>query len=148
MDDQQALRIVASLANGVDPDTGEVFPESSPYQRPTTIRALFKVQRILETGQHPAGAAALVAPSGSQVSGASGDMQRKRNSASPNAGKPWSADEDRQLLAMFDADKSLTEIAQAHARTVGGVRARLEKHGRLEPSPATRWPGSSHTAAN
>jgi hypothetical protein len=27
-----------------------------------------------------------------------------------------------------------------HARTVGGVRARLEKHGRLEPSPTTRWP--------
>jgi hypothetical protein len=29
---------------------------------------------------------------------------------------------------------------------VGGVRARLEKHGRLEPSPSTRWPQNSTSA--
>jgi len=57
-----------------------------------------------------------------------------------NAGKPWSADQDQQLLDAFDRDVPLAEIARLHGRTVGGVRARLEKHGRLEPSAATRWP--------
>jgi hypothetical protein len=154
MDEQQTLRIITSLANGVDPETGEAFPDGSPYQRSTTIRALFNVQRLLEGGLQSARGGA-----GTQVNAASqsdqtdfpagssrGDSQRRKSPACANAGKPWSTEEDRQLLAMFDADKSLAEIAHAHGRTVGGVRARLEKHGRLEPSPGTRW-SSSSTAA-
>ena len=34
MNQAQALEVVRSLANGVDPDTGEVFSAESPYQRP------------------------------------------------------------------------------------------------------------------
>ena len=125
MDDQQALAIVSALANGAHPVTGEVFSADSPYQAPDVIRALFAAQRALEAhlSKKPQAAPTL-----------------RTGAASTNAGKPWSGDEDKQLLAIFDADTPLAEIARVHGRTVNGVRARLEKHGRLEPSAATRWP--------
>lgn len=41
MEAAEALRIVRALAEGADPETGEMFPEDSPYQRPEVIRTLF-----------------------------------------------------------------------------------------------------------
>ena len=40
MDEQKALNIVTALANGVNPQTGEVFPGDSPYQSAEIVRAL------------------------------------------------------------------------------------------------------------
>jgi len=129
MDDQEALRIITALANGAHPATGELFARDSPYQSPDVIRALFVAQRALEQKAHPLGRSQHGAARASQT-----------HAESANAGKPWSPEEDQRLLQAFDADKPLAEIAQAHGRTPAGIRARLEKHGRLEPSPATRWP--------
>jgi hypothetical protein len=53
--------------------------------------------------------------------------------ANSNAGKPWSDDEDRQLLSAFDNGRPLAELAQSHSRTRGGIQARLIRHGRLAP---------------
>ena len=47
MDQAQALAVVRSLANGVDPETGEVFPPESAYQRPQTVRALYEAATAL-----------------------------------------------------------------------------------------------------
>lgn len=57
-----------------------------------------------------------------------------------NVGKPWDLQQDRMLLALFDKGLPLAEIAEQMARTVSGARARLEKHGRLEPLPGSRRP--------
>jgi hypothetical protein len=139
MDDKQALQIVAALANGVNPLTGEVFPPDSPYQTPDLIRALYVATRALECRFPPLSSHPALNPVPPSQNPASGNAV-KPTAGKLNAGKPWSAEEDRQLLAAFDAGKSLSEIAQLHERTHGGVRARLEKHGRLEPSPTSRWP--------
>ena len=48
MEQAQALAIVKSLANGVDPESGEVFPADGAYQRPQTVRALFAAVEALE----------------------------------------------------------------------------------------------------
>ena len=48
MDQAQALAIVRSLANGVDPESGEVFPPESAYQRPQVVRALYVAAAALE----------------------------------------------------------------------------------------------------
>jgi len=132
MDDQQALAIVSALANGANPLTGEMFATDSPYQLPDVIRALFTAQQALQTRLqmgHPA-----------QGNAQTAAVQSARSPSKTNAGKPWSDEEEQQLLAAFDANKPIAEIARLHGRTVGGVRARLEKQGRLEPSTATRWP--------
>ena len=41
MDISEARAIIKTLAKGVDPFTGEVFAEDSPYNHPQVIRALF-----------------------------------------------------------------------------------------------------------
>jgi hypothetical protein len=110
MDAAQALAVVRSLANGVDPETGEVFPPESAYQRPQVVRALYEAAGALERIER---------------------FERRRNQMPPKTGEPWSEEEDRKLLAAFDAGRALQELAAAHERTMGAVRARLLKYGRI-----------------
>jgi hypothetical protein len=122
MDDNKALAIVSALANGVNPQTGEMFEADSPYQSADVIRALYVAVRALEMT----------------------NRTKARNSRSrlpANAGKPWSEQEDRELLDRFDSGMSIPQLAQAHDRTLAGIQARLERHGRMQgqwrgrPSP-------------
>jgi hypothetical protein len=110
MNQAEALAIVRSLANGVDPASGEVFPAESAYQRPETVRALFAAVESLERSEQ---------------------FERRKQSLPPKAGQPWSEEEDRQLLSSFDSGRGLIELASAHQRTQTGIRARLVKYGRL-----------------
>lgn len=48
MDTRETLRILQLLADGVDPHSGEVFEDTSPYQHPQVVRALFHAVRALE----------------------------------------------------------------------------------------------------
>jgi hypothetical protein len=110
MDATQALAVVRSLANGVDPESGEVFPVESTYQRPQVVRALYEAATALERIER---------------------FDRRRSQMPPKTGEPWTEEEDRKLLAVFDAGRSLQELAVAHERTMGAVRARLLKYGRI-----------------
>jgi hypothetical protein len=110
MDQSQALAVVRSLANGADPTTGEVFPAESAYQRPDVVRALYEAASALQRQER---------------------FERRRQQMPPKTGQPWQEDEDRKLLAAFDAGRALQELAAAHERTMGAVRARLLKYGRI-----------------
>jgi hypothetical protein len=121
MDDNKALSIVSALANGVNPQTGEMFEIDSPYQAADVIRALYVAVRALELSNR------------SKVRG-----NRARLPA--NAGKPWAEQEDRDLLEKFDAGLSIAQLAQAHDRTLAGIQARLERHGRLS-GQGLQWRG-------
>jgi len=121
MDETQALSIVAALADGVNPVTGEVFGPDSPYQSAQVIRALYCLLNAVQNKSRPS---------------------RRREQMPRNAGKPWTPEEDKVLLAGFDGGKSMTELADQHERTVVGITARLEKHGRVQPqmgSPNSRY---------
>jgi hypothetical protein len=110
MDQAQALAIVKSLANGVDPENGEVFPAEGAYQRPQTVRALYTAVEALERAAQ---------------------FERRKQQLPAKTGEPWTEDEDRKLLASFDAGHALGDLAVAHQRTQTGIRARLVKYGRL-----------------
>jgi len=43
VDIEKAKEITTALANGIDPATGEVFADDSPYNNPLAIRTLFTV---------------------------------------------------------------------------------------------------------
>ena len=45
--------ILGSLADSVDPYTGERFPVDGPYQRADTVRALYTILEAAESGKKP-----------------------------------------------------------------------------------------------
>jgi hypothetical protein len=70
----------------------------------------------------------------------------RRARAPANAGKPWTEQEDRELLGKFDAGQTVAQLAQAHDRTAAGIHARLVPHGPLEGA-GPQWRGRAATAA-
>src|SRR4051812_49911540 len=88
MEQAQALAVVRSLANGVDPETGEVFPPESVYQRPLVVRALYEAASALERQER---------------------YDRRKSQLPSKTGEAWSEDEDRKLLAAFDAGRALQD---------------------------------------
>ena len=112
METFEALQIIESLADGVDPYTGEVFPEDSPYQNRQVVRALFMALRALER------------PKARQ--------QRERRSPE-NAGNPWDHAEDEMLCQRFASGTTIRQLAQDHERTEGAIQSRLKRLGKLLP---------------
>lgn len=114
MDEVIALKLIDSLASGVDPATGELLGSDSPCQQPDVVRALCLAARALDERRQR------------------GERQR---ALPANVGKSWSPAEDQTLIVEFNAGRKLGELALLHQRTQAGIQARLEKLGLVEPSP-------------
>lgn len=107
-----AIRIVSSLANGCDPETGEVLHHDHILQRPDTIRALGVAVTALRSF------------SGSE---------NRENRDPARAGLPWKGEEDEELLSAFNDGATIGALADKHERTHGAIKSRLVKLGRLSP---------------
>jgi hypothetical protein len=110
MDKLVSLKILKQLADGIDPYTGKMLPEDSPYQQSQTVRALFYAIMALEGTKN----------------GTQGAVP-----GLINAGKSWESAEDDQLKAAFDSGMTISELAQKHKRTIGAIQARLIRLGKL-----------------
>ena len=54
----------------------------------------------------------------------------ERKSTLPNnAGKPWTEEENQQIIEAFNNGESIATIAERHQRTQGSIRSRLVKLG-------------------
>ena len=51
----KAKEIIEALANGIDPETGEILPAQSPVNNPQVIRALFVAGKALDSMAKRAG---------------------------------------------------------------------------------------------
>lgn len=107
----EAKKIIESLANGIDPDTGEILPAQSTFNSPQVIRALFVAGKALDSVAKRA---------------------ERNNSLPGNAGRSWSDEEDKELLALFDGGTPSKQIAARHGRTQGAIAARLVRLGRIK----------------
>lgn len=134
MELQIARQIIDTLAQGIHPVTGEAMPEDSPYNAPPVIRALHAVSRALE------GMAA--APQAQETPPPSSRSRRV-----PNAGKPWSAQDDAALETAFDAGVPLKQAAQELGRTQFALEQRLMKLGKVAPPAGGGRYGSSAAAS-
>lgn len=105
MDIIKAREIIRTLADGVDPVTGEVLPEGSVYHSPEVIRALFVVLD------------------------ATSPTQAYLNDTFRNAGKPWTDAEDEKLRDEFISKTKISDIAKEHGRTSGAIESRLDHLG-------------------
>ena len=110
MDKSEGIKILKQLADGIDPYSGEVFPEDSPYQHPQTVRALYLAIMALEK---------LI------------DSHADMKNGPTNAGKSWDCMEDDQLIASFESGMSIKELAQKHQRTTGAFQSRLIRLGKF-----------------
>jgi hypothetical protein len=113
MDEVTALKLIDTLANGVNPTTGELLAADNPCQQPDVLRALWLASRALQEQR----------------------LRLLRQSTLPaNVGKPWSEDENNALIAEFHAGRAMADIASMHQRTQAGIQARLEKLGLVQPA--------------
>jgi hypothetical protein len=117
MDNSAAIELIRSLANGIDPITGEIIPESNSLNDPRIIRAFFLAIQALETKDVHISA-----------------KRRKLN----NAGKPWSPEEDQQLIEAFDNKKTIAELMKVHERSRGALASRLVHLGKIKVAPEKR----------
>ena len=117
MDEMKTVAILSALAKGVNPSTGEVFSADSPYQHADVVRALFAAVEQFKRSAPP--------------SHETSPKPQPRAGMPSNVGKPWSEEEDRRLLAEFDRGRKPSELARDLGRTLAGIEARLEKHGKL-----------------
>ena len=130
MERDNAAKILQTLADGIDPATGEPFPASSPYQRADVVRALYIAVQALGNPSRAKGSAPQDKP------------------GLENAGRPWSQEEDARLGRAFDAGKSIEILAEEHKRSRFAIEARLVKLGRIEDtSRALRFPMKKSAAA-
>lgn len=112
MEPDRAIEIVEKLTAGVDPFTGERFPSSSAYQQADTVRALHLALEGLK--------------------------KLKRSTARKTGpGRPWTEDEEKEMLRQFDDKIDVEQIAAKHERTKGAIWSRLEKLGRVKPRSFT-----------
>jgi hypothetical protein len=118
MELQAARQIVATLAQGIHPVTGELMPEDSPYNAPPVIRALFAVSQALEE----------------QVT----KPERPPRQVRLNAGKPWTPEDDDRLQRRFAEGAEVKDLADELGRTQFGVETRLVKFGKLPPREGMR----------
>ena len=105
----EAKKIIESLANGIDPETGEILSDQDSVNNPQVIRALFVAIKALDR---------------------TAAFAEKAVSRPDNSGKSWSEDEDKRLIAAFDTGITTKEIAKKHGRSHGSITARLARHGR------------------
>ena len=111
---EAALPIVRALADGINPVTGELYPDQSPYAEPRALRALYSAVDLMQKEM---------------------DREKRRERLPANFGKPWTEGEDRVLVVEFDGAVPIHEIARKHQRTASSIRLRLEKLGKIEPQP-------------
>ncbi|WP_027820951.1 hypothetical protein [Paraburkholderia bannensis] len=114
MSPREALPIIRTLADGIDPLTGDVLCDQSPFNQPDVIRALFAAAQGLEHLFDEPAARACTAKK------------------AQNAGASGPPEEDERLVKAYDEGANVAALAAQHGPTKGAFSSRLVKLGRIE----------------
>lgn len=116
VDQDRAFSIIDALANGIDPSTGESFPEDSPYNNPEVIRALFFVLRNQ--------------PMQKKQKKSLEEKQRNNveNGLPKNFGLPWTDKSVQYVINQYHASISIDKIAQEVDRKPSSIVGLLKKN--------------------
>lgn len=122
MDIIRAKEIIRTLADGVDPTTGEVLPAESVYNAPDVIRALFVVLEHINVAAVECNLCESPEESAEIQSLIVQDPLR-------NTGKPWKDIEDEKLKDEFASKMKISDIAKEHVRSYLAIESRLDHLG-------------------
>lgn len=129
MESSEARDILRSLANGVDPLTGEVFGSDSPLNHPTIIRAIFSVlSRVEELEKANEKTTRVRKPKRTAEDKRLLNVQEGRPA---NHGLGWSEDERLRVSKWFESGALVGDIARRIERTKGSVVGELVKQGKI-----------------
>jgi hypothetical protein len=121
MEIEKAKEIVLSLANGINPITGEVFPDDSIYNDPIIIRSLFT---IVSNVRFP------------KKQGRQTIEEKQANNLADNkpknAGLSWTEELKEEVEKLFKQGKPINELAKHFERTDGAIRSELKHQGLIE----------------
>ncbi|MDX3774995.1 hypothetical protein QE250_12795 [Chromatiaceae bacterium AAb-1] len=115
MEKDKAFSIVDALANGINPVTGECFPEDSPYNHPDIIRALFSVLREQQTVKKP------------KKSLEEKQQENLAKGLPMNYGLPWTDENIDLVIKQFALNVPIDVIANQIARKPGSIIGLLKK---------------------
>ena len=111
MEINESRNIVQTLAQGIHPTTGEVFPPESPYNDPSVIRALFSILESVKYSKRPR---------------KSPEERRQENlelGKPGNSGLPWT-EQDRALVASsFQEGMTVKKLATMLGRSTASIVA-------------------------
>lgn len=107
MDKAYATQILETLADGINPTTGELLSPDDSCNQPDVIRALHEAAAALKKA-------------------------KDKKPLPENAGKPWTAEDEEELKRMFEAGCSKKDICAYFKRTEGSIAARLVRLGLIQ----------------
>ena len=117
---RRAQEVVQSLIEGVDPRTKQPVSSDSVLNQPDVLRALLTAHTALETVMA---------------------RDARRAQLPDNVGRPWSKDEEQQLITAFKEKMSIADIAILHSRTMRAIEAWLERLGLITAAQRTTMGG-------
>ena len=110
----KAKQTLETLADGIDPGSGEVLPAESPYNDPLVIRALFVALDSIRLPRLTV-------------------EQRQQNNLHEgrpkNFGLPWTSEMKEEAASCFGKGSSVDELAANLGRTRGAIVAELVRQG-------------------
>ena len=126
MDEQQARETLRTLANGIDPVTGEMLPDESPYNQPVVIRALFlMIHAADQRSQAPK-------PNKSAKSIEERQQENLRAGRPRNAGLPWNEASRAELASSYRAGNNVDQLSRDFERSRGAVISELVRQGFMD----------------
>jgi len=121
----KAVQMIESVANGINPESGEAFPTHSPYNSPGVIRALFTcAQAIKHSGPK------------TKKSAEEKQAENKSRGLPKNAGLPWTKAVKAELANLYKAGENPDNLARKFERTKYAIVLELKKQGLISEEDA------------
>ena len=116
MKQENVISILEALANGVDPVTGEVLPDTSPYNQPDVIRALFHATKLIPKFK------------ASKKTVEDKQHENLEKGLPENHGLPWAESDIHKAVSDYQTEVKIDEIARKLSRKPSAIIGLLKKH--------------------